>query len=140
MYYPKELFSINETQTRRNIAAYDAQQDRIYNECLRICPNYSNMDLKARRSIRKYVENHLIYIPVYDNGWKVVEVDPKQARYFHGAYDDYMLYHGTTYNAVNLYATKDGATAYIEKCYGIANLDRIDAQYIDWKEMHKTGA
>ena len=88
MYYPKELFSINETQTRRNMAAYEAQQDCIYNECLRICPEYNSLSLKQSHGIRKYAEHKLIYIPVYRNGnWEVVKLIPQKHVTFPGLID-----------------------------------------------------
>ena len=56
MRYPKEVYSINEDITRRNMAAYDARQAEILAKCLEIAPDYYSQDLMARHKIRKMAE------------------------------------------------------------------------------------
>ena len=55
MYYPSYLFSIREDVTRRNLAAYDAAQEKIYQECLKRRPDYHNMPCRERVALRENV-------------------------------------------------------------------------------------
>lgn len=58
-WYPKEVYSINETVTRENMRKYDLRQQRLYDLCLEIEPDYYKLDFKARREIRMQAEKEL---------------------------------------------------------------------------------
>ena len=54
--YPAELFSINETRTRRNIAEYEKKQARLEKAYLAINPNFWRLNLYQRGLIMDFVE------------------------------------------------------------------------------------
>ena len=61
MYYPRELFSIDESRTRRNLEKYDRQQERIWDTYY---SRYSAEerrahDLRTRYSIIREIEKEL---------------------------------------------------------------------------------
>lgn len=56
MYYPKELFSINETATRRNIRLYDLKQTEIEQKAIQLEPNYKKLNLIEQAAIRELVK------------------------------------------------------------------------------------
>ena len=56
MYYPKELFSINETATRRNLRAYDLRQTEIKQKAMLLEPNYKKLNLIEQAAIRELIE------------------------------------------------------------------------------------
>ena len=53
--YPREVFSINENRTRRNMRAYDEWEDKVYAECVNRNPDYLKMNLRDRHDLRKEV-------------------------------------------------------------------------------------
>lgn len=61
MYYPKELFSINETQTQRNMAEYEQKQKKWYEAAEKLFPNYFRMNLKERIKIRQAINDYVGY-------------------------------------------------------------------------------
>jgi len=58
-WYPPEVFHSNENITRRNMAAYDAEQKRIEDRCLKINPKYYKLTLRERFEIRKQAEREV---------------------------------------------------------------------------------
>lgn len=56
MFYPKELFVKDEKQTARNLAAYDREQERVYNECRKRYPNWRNMGILEQSIAREVVQ------------------------------------------------------------------------------------
>ena len=56
MYYPPELFSINETRTRRNIAEYERKQERLEKAYLAVNPEFWRLNLYQRGLIMDFVQ------------------------------------------------------------------------------------
>ena len=57
--YPKEVYNINEDITRANMRAYDLEQKRIEDECIRLAPNYHALPCRERLNIRRQAEKNL---------------------------------------------------------------------------------
>lgn len=57
-YYPPEVFSINETRTRLNMAAYDRAQAQIDAQCSEINPRYTHLGLIERAAIKDWVNGY----------------------------------------------------------------------------------
>ncbi len=53
--YPREVFSIDEDRTRRNMRAYDEWEDKVVAECCKRNPDYRKMNLRERYELRKEV-------------------------------------------------------------------------------------
>jgi hypothetical protein len=53
MYYPKEVYNINEDVTKANKAAYDKKEAAKLENYLLKCPGYLNLSIKDRYAIRK---------------------------------------------------------------------------------------
>lgn len=54
-YYPPEVFHVNEDVTRRNMRAYDREQERIDRECRKLNPDYDKLHLVEQAAIRSFV-------------------------------------------------------------------------------------
>lgn len=54
--YPRELFSINEDQTRRNIREYDRKREKWYKTAEQLFPNYYKLTLRERMEARAKIE------------------------------------------------------------------------------------
>lgn len=57
--YPAWVFSHNEDITRRNMRQYDNEQNRIYNECIRIAPSYHKLGLREQTFVRETAKQNL---------------------------------------------------------------------------------
>lgn len=55
-YYPPELFSINEDQTRRNIREYDRKREKWYKTAEQLFPNYYTMPIRERAAARQQID------------------------------------------------------------------------------------
>lgn len=53
--YPREVFSIDEDRTRRNMREFDEWEDKVYAECCKRNPDYRKMNLRERYELRKEV-------------------------------------------------------------------------------------
>ena len=59
----------------------------------------------------------IVYHPVFDRDWKIVEIDPVKATNI----GEYILYHGYIYGPTNeLFTDREGAAAWIRKEYNEA--------------------
>ncbi len=56
MYYPKSVYSINETVTRARMKEYDKRQREIEKMCEEICPEYHKLNLLERRKVWEQAE------------------------------------------------------------------------------------
>lgn len=54
--YPRELFSINEDQTRRNLREYDRKRDKWYETAEQLFPNYYSLPLRERMEAWKKID------------------------------------------------------------------------------------
>ena len=63
MYYPKSVYSINETVTRDRMQAYDKKQALFNAECEKENSQYWHLGLKARLAIRDAVAARLGWQP-----------------------------------------------------------------------------
>lgn len=61
MIYPRELYSIDESRTRRNLAEYDRKRARIYDTYYSryTADERKQHDLRTRHSIIKEIEKEL---------------------------------------------------------------------------------
>lgn len=58
------------------------------------------------------------YLPYYNNGWKVAEIETNRAKYRHtSGYSASITYQGTIYNGEHVYNCERGAWLYINKEY-----------------------
>lgn len=55
-FYPPELFSINENQTRRNIREYDRKYNLWHQTAERLYPNYHKMPIRERIAARATID------------------------------------------------------------------------------------
>lgn len=55
-YYPPELFSVNEDQTRRNIREYDRKYNLWHQTAERLYPNYYTMPIRERIAARATID------------------------------------------------------------------------------------
>lgn len=60
-YYPRDLFSINEAATRRNIEAYDRKYDAWYMKAEEMFPDYYRVGIKERTKMRDAVNEVMGY-------------------------------------------------------------------------------
>ena len=58
-FYPKELFSINETRTRQNIANYERFMDKYYEVLHTEYPNLDSLPIRERWKIQDAVKERL---------------------------------------------------------------------------------
>ena len=61
LYYPKELFSINETVTAENIRQYDRARDEWYRAAEKLFPDYHKMNLREKMEKREEINNYVGY-------------------------------------------------------------------------------
>ena len=62
MYYPRELFSINETQTRKNLREYDRRREAWYKKAEEMFPDYFKANvIKRMTEYRPQVDAALGY-------------------------------------------------------------------------------
>lgn len=59
--YPKECFSINETNTKNAKAAFERKYDAWYAMAEKMYPNYLSMSLRERIDIRNSIDNAIGY-------------------------------------------------------------------------------
>ena len=62
-YYPppRELFSIDETQTRRNLEEWERKVDRWYQKAEELFPNYHSMKVRERLAVRNEIDEAVGY-------------------------------------------------------------------------------
>lgn len=61
MFYPRECFSINETQTRMAMLEYERKYNNWYKNALELYPNYYNMDLREKLKIDEEIDKVVGY-------------------------------------------------------------------------------
>lgn len=61
MIYPKELFSANESITRRNLSEYDRKRDSWYKAAEELFPDYFKMGLRERYKKREIIDRYVGY-------------------------------------------------------------------------------
>lgn len=55
-YYPRELFSINEDQTRRNLREYDRKREKWYKTAEELFPNFYKLSIRERMEARPRID------------------------------------------------------------------------------------
>jgi len=55
MEYPKEIFTINQDQTRRNRAEYERKKEKWYQAAEKLYPDYFSRSLAERHRLRKII-------------------------------------------------------------------------------------
>lgn len=60
-YYPKELFSINETLTMLNLAEYDRKRENWYKAAEELFPDYFKMGLRERLEKQEIINSYVGY-------------------------------------------------------------------------------
>lgn len=61
VYYPKELFSINETLTRHNLEEYDRKRENWYKAAEELFPTYFKMGLRERLEKQEIINSYIGY-------------------------------------------------------------------------------
>lgn len=59
--YPRELFSINEAATRRNLEAYDRKYDDWYKKAEEMFPDFHRVSFRERLKMREKVDEVMGY-------------------------------------------------------------------------------
>lgn len=76
-----------------------------------------------------------IYLPFYDRGWHVQEVETKESRYFHTpGYVPNVMFKGTLYSGLDLFKTELAAWDWIHQ-EKVKNADIIEPENCEWKEL-----
>ena len=57
--YPKELFSIREDATRRNLADYDNKRKIWYDAAEKLYPDYFKRNLRERLAVRETINDYV---------------------------------------------------------------------------------
>ena len=60
-HYPRELFSINEAATRRNLEAYDRKCDAWYQKLDEMFPDYHGANVREQMKMREAVDEAMGY-------------------------------------------------------------------------------
>lgn len=59
MFYPKESFMINETQTKINLANYDQMRSKWYAAAEKLYPDYFKKSLRERLALRETINKYV---------------------------------------------------------------------------------
>lgn len=59
MTYPKDMFSIREDVTRKNMEEYDKKKKIWYDAAEKLYPNYFQMGLRERLEHREEINNYV---------------------------------------------------------------------------------
>lgn len=60
-FYPRELFSIRQDQTQRNLGNYDRMVANWYDAAEKLFPDYFKMGLRERMEKRKIISDYVGY-------------------------------------------------------------------------------
>ena len=65
-WYPKSVYSTDETVTERNMKVHDAMVVKWYNTAERLFPSYYRMNLKERALVRDIISEECGFDPWLD--------------------------------------------------------------------------
>lgn len=76
----------------------------------------------------------IVYIPVYDKGWKTMEIDTEKARIRKNIVEggNTIIYYGTAYNGDLLFSNPEAAEMWIHKNYGESQKHLVNADTVKW--------
>jgi hypothetical protein len=60
-WYPRWVYHPNEQVTRRNMERYREMSERFMDMCLRLHPDYYQLSMREKRTIREEIEKLLGY-------------------------------------------------------------------------------
>lgn len=76
----------------------------------------------------------IVYIPVYDRGWKTVEIDTEKARIRKNIVEggNTIIYHGTAYNGDILFDNPESVDMWVNKKYSESQKNSVNADDVKW--------